>query len=59
LPTVPPLPPAPVLVGWLGPLELQPKTSGGMAAITQAKTLRIRMAKTLAPFPALQQRGLT
>jgi hypothetical protein len=60
LPTVPPLPPALLGGGWLGPLEaLQPKASSGTAAITQAKTVRIRMAKILAPFPVLQQHGAT
>jgi len=58
LPTVPPPPPAATGGGWLVPLdELQPKTSSGKAAIAQAKTVRIRMAEILAPFPALQQRA--
>jgi hypothetical protein len=55
----PPLPLEPVWVwfgvGLDGVPALQPKTRSGDAAISQAKRCRIRMAKTLAPFPHPQQ----
>jgi hypothetical protein len=57
---IPPLPLDPVWVwfgvGVDGVPALQPKTRSGDAAISQAKRCRMRMPKTLAPFPHSQKR---